>query len=261
MSIPNTAASFQQDLQTSSAPASKAKPDAARKARMMRRYRILSLREDGSVHETENIGPATPAFEKAFSAFARGTLIKTTTGPVAVEDLEPGMMLVTAEHGPSELLWIGSMTLVPDAEGLAPQDCRITRIMPDSFGMERPMTNMMAGPGARLLTRPPSLRDSFGGERLLTPARDLADGVNVVEVTPPTSVAVYHLCLRDHATITAGGLEFETFHPGTGFERHMSPNLLALFLSFFPHIHEAGDFGELSHLRLPFSGATSMEAV
>ena len=113
MSIPNTAASFSQDMKTPPASVSKTRPDAVRKARMMRRYRIRSLREDGSVHETENIGPATPVFEKAFSAFARGTLIKTTTGPVAVEDLEPGMMLITAEHGPSQLLWIGSMTLVP----------------------------------------------------------------------------------------------------------------------------------------------------
>ena len=99
MSIPNTAASFSQDMKTPPASVSKTRPDAVRKARMMRRYRIRSLREDGSVHETENIGPATPVFEKAFSAFARGTLIKTTTGPVAVEDLEPGMMLITAFWG------------------------------------------------------------------------------------------------------------------------------------------------------------------
>lgn len=229
--------------------------DTVRKRQMLRKYRILSLRNDGSIHETENIGPATAPFEAAFSAFARGTLIKTTTGPVAVEDLLPGMKIVTCEHGPMPLLWLGAMTLVPDAEGTVPQNRRITRIMGDALGMGRPMMDVMAGPGARLLSRPLGLRDSFGGEQVLTPARDLADGMSVVEITPAHPVTVFHIALRRHSTICAGGLEFESYHPGAGFERHMSQNMLSLFLSYFPHIHEAHQFGALSHPRLPFGTA------
>lgn len=240
-------------------------PDAlaagtARKPRMLRKYRIMALRKDGSIQDAENIGPAAPAFEIAFSAFARGTLIRTTQGQVAVEDLLPGDSVETAEYGPQTLLWIGSMTLVPKVNGMAAQDCRVTRIMPDAFGMERPMTNLMAGSGARLLSRPANLRDSFGGERVLSPVRDLADGINVVEITPPTAITVYHLCLRQHATITAGGLQFETFHPGAGFERQMGPQMLELFLSFFPHIRAPEDFGALAHLRLPFNGGGQIDA-
>ncbi len=256
MSMPYPAAALSQAQTHQDTPPERradAAPDEARKPRMLRKYRIQSLRADGSVHDSENIGPATAIFETAFSAFARGTLIKTTTGPVAIEDLAPGASVITAEHGPSQVLWVGSMTLVPHVEGLTPRDCRVTRIMPDAFGMERPMLNMMAGPGARLLARPASLRDSFGGARVLTPARDLADGVQVVEVTPPSAITVYHLCLRRHATIIAGGLECESFHPGAGFERQMGQNMLSLFLSFFPHIRKPGDFGDLAHPRLPFA--------
>jgi hypothetical protein len=227
---------------------------------MLRKYRIMAELPDGTIQDAENIGPAIPSFECAFSAFARGTLIRTSQGQVAVEDLMPGCEIDTAEHGPQRLIWIGSMTLVPNVAGVPAQACRVTRIMPDAFGMERPMTNLMVGPGARLLSRPANLRDSFGGERVLSPVRDLADGVNVVEIMPPTAITVYHLCLRQHGTITAGGLDFETFHPGIGFERQMGAQMLELFLSFFPHIRSPADFGPVAHLRLPFGGNDHIDA-
>ncbi len=267
MTIPYSAATLGPPRRPEDAPTTRATaprealaPGTARKPRMLRKYRIMAMRNDGTIQDAENIGPATPIFESAFSAFARGTLIRTRHGPAAIEDLLPGCDVWTAEHGLQSVVWIGSMTLVPKVDGRAAQDCRMTRIMPDAFGMERPMTNLMAGPGARLLSRPANLRDSFGGEKVLSPVRDLADGVNVVEITPPSAITVYHLCLRQHATITAGGLEFETFHPGAGFERQMGAQMLDLFLSFFPHIRTPGDFGALAHLRLPFSSGGQIDA-
>jgi len=231
-----------------------------RKRHMLRKYRIQSLRDDGSVHDTENLGPAIPTFEAAFSAFARGTLIKTAQGPIAIEDLAPGTKIITAEHGPMPLLWIGSMTLVPNADGIATDNRRVTRIMGDALGVGRPMMDVLAGPGARLLARPAGMRDSFGGEQVLTPARDLADGMNLIDMAPRHPLTVYHIALRRHATITAGGLEFESFHPGAGFERHLSRNMLALFLSYFPHIREPRHFGALSHPRLPLVSSESFES-
>lgn len=230
-----------------------------RKRHMLRKYRIQSLRNDGSVHDTENLGPAIPAFEAAFSAFARGTLIKTAQGPVAIEDLIPGTKIITAEYGPMPLLWVGSMTLVPNADGITADNRRVTRIMGDALGMERPMMDVVAGPGARLLARPAGMRNSFGGEQVLTPARDLADGMNLIDMAPRHPLTVYHIALRRHATITAGGLDFESFHPGAGFERHLSRNMLSLFLSYFPHIREPRHFGTLSHPRLPLVSSERLE--
>lgn len=245
---------------TGSAPDTGAGPGMARKSRPLRKYRIMALRDDGSIQDSEAIGPASLLFETAFSAFARGTLIRTRHGPAAVEDLVPGCDIWTGEHGLQQLLWIGSMTLVPKISHRAARDCRVTRIMPDAFGMERPMTNLMAGPGARLLSRPAALGYGYGGEQVLCPVRDLADGVNVVEITPPSPITVYHLCLRQHATITAGGLAFETFHPGIGFERQMGPRMLELYLSLFPHVRAPEEFGALAHDRLPLMPGGRIDA-
>lgn len=229
-------------------------PRPGRTHRPMRKFQITHLGKDGHPHVSEQIAPAMPLFDMAFSAFSHGTLISTSNGQIAVQDLSPGMKLSTADHGPMRLLWVGSMTLVPTTLSDEDNNCRLTRIMPDAFGLGRPEANLMAGPGARLLTRPSGLRDSFGRERVLTPARDLVDGSNVIEVIPPRPVTVYHLALRRHVILKAGGLEVESYHPGPGFERHLGPNMLSLFLSMFRHIQKPSDFGATAYPRLPLDG-------
>ncbi|GAB4304032.1 MAG: hypothetical protein Kow0058_17740 [Roseovarius sp.] len=220
----------------------------------MRKYRIAALREDGSVRDCDQIGPATPFFEAAFSAFAHGTPIATTRGQIPVEDLVPGMKLITENRGPQQLLWIGAMTLMPRSD-LFPEAPSLTRIIADSFGLGRPQTDILAGPGARLLRRPADMPQQAAGGRILTPAARLVDGVTAVEISPPSPVTVYHLCLRRHAIITAAGMAAESYHPGPGFEHRMGPNMLGLFLSFFPHVRRPADFGPLSCERLPLDAA------
>ena len=221
-----------------------------RKPLVMRKYRISALLNDGQVRQSEQIGPAIPAFEGAFSAFAHGTLIATTRGPVPVEDLVPGMKLATKNHGALQLQWIGSMTLVPRCTKF-PDGSSLTRITADSFGFGRPQTDIMAGPGARFMLRPPRLFDKIMGDHALTPASHMVDGVNAIEIVPPRPVTVYHLCLRRHSIITANGMETESYHPGVGFERNMGPKMLDLFMSFFPHVKRPRDFGPLACQRLP----------
>ena len=225
---------------------------------VMRKFQIASLTRSGAIYRTDQIGPATPLFESAFSAFAHGTLIKTVDGMIAIEDLQPGTPIVTAEAGPQPLQWIGSMTLVPNRQGAAPETAQLTRFMADSLGPARPATDLMAGPAARLLTRPTDLHDIAGTDTVLAPAHELSDGVHVINITPPRPVTVYHLCLRRHATIAAAGLEVETFHPGTRFEQQVGPNMLSLFLSFFPHIHTPSDFGPLAYPRVSLNGPSDI---
>lgn len=220
---------------------------------VMRRYDVASLGDNGEINTSRHVAPATPLFEAAFSAFARGTLLSTTQGLCAVEDLLPGMQVDTVEFGSRPVLWIGSMTILPDAPVESPDQVRMTRIMADTFGIGRPISDVMAGPGARLLHRPAALRELKGtGARsgqVLTPVADFEDGMSTIRITPPRPVVVYHLCLDRHASIKVSGLEMESFHPGLGLEQRMGPNALSLFLSLFPHITKLEDFGPLAHPR------------
>lgn len=231
---------------------------------LMRRYDVASLGANGEIDTSRHVAPATPQFEAAFSAFARGTLLSTTQGLCAIEDLLPGMRVDTVEFGPRPVLWIGSMTILPDAPVESPDQIRMTRIMADTFGMERPISDVMAGPGARLLHRPAALRELQGtGARsgqVLTPVADFEDGMSTIRITPPRPVVVYHLCQDRHASIKVSGLEMESFHPGLGLEQRMGPNALSLFLSLFPHITRLEDFGPLAHPRATRDTLNSLTA-
>ena len=191
-----------------------------------------------------------PLFESAFSAFARGTLILTADGEVAVEDLQPGDMIATSTGEAAKLIWIGSSSFVPADAG---RRMPLIRIMPDSFGQSRPSSFLTVGPGARVLHTPHHLRADADGTQMLTPVREFVDGVNVIEVIPPTPVRLFHLCLTRHATIQAGGMEMETFHPGANATRSVSHATRGRFLGMFPQISHMMDFGPLAHPRAPES--------
>lgn len=221
----------------------------ARPKPQLRRYEVSSLLPNGNIAETRHIAPALPLFEDAFCAFSRGTMINTTLGPVAIEDLLPGDEIVTADGKSQPLVWKGSTTVVPGRPGPQGRNLRLTRIMADSFGMQRPLSFVVAGPSARLLYTPEHLRAVSGGAQMLTPVREFIDGNNVIETAPPTAVELFHICLKQHSTICIGGLEFETYHPGEDAGQIVNHSLRSLFLTLFAHVDSFGDFGPMCYPR------------
>lgn len=228
--------------------ASSPEPARARPATPTRSFEVAALRSDGSLYIGQDRAPALPLFESAFSAFARGTVIQTETGNVAVEDLQPGDMISTSTGEPAKLIWIGSSSFVPADAG---RRIPLIRIMADSFGQGRPSSFVTVGPAARLLQTPHHLRGDAGKNQMLTPVREFVDGVNVIEVVPPTPVRLFHICLTRHAAINVGGIDMETFHPGATAMRSVSHSLRDRFLGMFPQIGHAADFGPLAYPRAP----------
>lgn len=218
-------------------------------ARITRRFEVEWF--DGhQVVDAAHVAPALPIFEKAFGAFTHGVLIQTTEGPVAIEDLVPGMFLECASGRVTQLLWKGSIMLVPSAPSLADGPDHLYRVMPDAFGLGRPVQDQTFGPHVRRLDRDPKLRATLGSDAALVPLSALADGHSVIEVTPVAATRVYHLACESHETILAAGLEVETYHPGPETPLSLSEEMMAQFLTFFPHVATVRDFGRLAAPRL-----------
>ena len=215
----------------------------------LRRYEVTSLLPDGSFTEARHIAPALPLFEDAFCAFSRGALIPTVSGHIAVEDLLPGDEIISAEGSVQKLLWKGSTTLVPGRPGPQGRNMRLTRFMADAFGMQRPLSDVVVGSAARVLYTPPHLRNAHDSGHKLTLAQEFVDGMSAIETAPPTPVELFHLCVKRHCTIRIGGLEFETYPPGTGAARSTSQQMRSIFFNLFPHIEHFGDFGPLAFER------------
>lgn len=224
----------------------------------LRRYEVCALTGRGNIAQTRHIAPALPLFENAFCAFSRGSLVETEMGPMAIEDLLPGDKVITQDGSAQELMWKGSTTLIPGRPDQKGRIHNLTRIMADSFGMQRPMSGVIVGPSARLLATPAHMRGLSGGDPILTPVGEFVDGMNVVQTAPPTPVELFHICLRKHAVINVDGLQFETYHPGVQAVRVMSQAMRSLYLNLFAHIEKLTDFGPQV---LPRAGDGEIDAI
>jgi hypothetical protein len=218
---------------------------------LSRRIEAASLLPDGTSRLTQHTVPDHPLFLEAAGALARGTVVRTTDGLVAIEDLLPGDELPCKGGRTAQVLWIGSSLIAPAASG---SPTALTRVVPDAFGAGRPAADVLAGPAARLLHAQPSLAALTGAAEVLTPLRDFVDGESAVAVTPPAPVRTYHILLARHAVIEAGGLMIESFHPGLRAAETLGPTLRPLFLSLFPHLSDLAEFGAICAPRV--SGET-----
>ncbi|RLL72937.1 type I secretion protein [Sinirhodobacter hankyongi] len=244
-------------VQISARPAPAA-PDgrAPRPVPLTRRYETCWLAADGRIDSATRLGPAVPLFEEAFSALARGAVIATGDGPVAVEDLVPGVRALTAEGRAETITWIGSMVLYPDATTDAASGP--IRVTAGAFGQGRPMSDLVLGPAARLCLRGGRLTRATGLEAAYVPVRALVDGETVIALRPAMPVTVYHLVLARQGSLRVAGVEVESYHPGGGLETMVEPRMLSLFLAQFPQLRGLADFGPPALPRLTSAAAGAL---
>lgn len=217
---------------------------------LTRRYEVAYLTASGQIEATTRLAPALPQFEDAFSAIARRSMITTDRGAVPIEDLVPGTRVLTLERGPEPVVWIGSMTLYPAGSTPGLENPGLIRVTADRFGYARPTCDLILGPNSRILHRHARMAELIGTQAALAPARGFVDGMGVIRIDPISPVTVYHIAFAGHRTIRANGIEIESFHPGVATEAMLDPELMALFLAFFPHIRRYEQFGPLAHPRL-----------
>lgn len=240
---------------TAAPPLSVVAPVAARPAPLMRKVEIACIAADGQERDIARLVPAIPAFDRAFAAFTRATLLQTERGLVAVGDLWPGDRVRTLRKGFQPLLWKGTTTLAPQAQGQEAVMTRLTRIAADALGIARPMPDLVLGPHARLVHRAAAVARLTGEDCALFPARDFIDGLSVLDISPAAPVDMFHLGFAGHEILVANGVEVDSFHPGLLHNLRMRPGMMDLFLSCFPHV-TGNDFGPAA---LPFLRLSDLE--
>lgn len=225
-----------------------------------RRYEVAYLGHNFELLDFSRVAPAVPMFEDAFCAMARGTIIATADGPIAIEDLRPGTYVNTRDNGMQPLQWVGSMSIAPDHTGQTESTGTLSRVTADSFGLGRPMPDLLLGPSARLFRRDASLISAMGTTAALAPISAFIDGDTVLTITPMTPVRVYHLAFARHQIISANGLEIESYHPGTLHDMRLTGQIRSLFLDMFPHIQTMSDFGPAAYPRMSLDDAMGILA-
>lgn len=249
MNLPPAARSLPSHMSVTETPRASVMPDREQKPAFgVRVADIAGLKADGHTIIGQRRIPTLRIFDQAFAGFAQGTIFQAENGFVAIEDIQPGDLLATADGGSEQVTWIGSATFSPADLG---DRMHLTRVMPDSFGVNRPESFISLGPAARVLQAPCHLRGNAVASQMMTPAQSFIDGVNVIDVMPPTPIRLFHIGLRRHSALIASGLEVESYHPGAAELRDLSTTLRDVFQSLFPHLDKLSDFGPMAYSHAP----------
>lgn len=145
--------------------------------------------------------------------FAAGTRIATARGQVPVERLRVGDLLLTRDHGPQPLRWIGRMTAGRAAQQRS-SALRPVRNAAGALGGALPESDLLVSPQHRVLLRSPIVARVAGEAEVLVAAHRLVGVPGITAVAATASCTYYHLLLARHEILFANGAEAESFLPG-----------------------------------------------
>ncbi len=157
------------------------------------------------------VDPNEPPY--AVPCFARGTLIETQHGQVAIENLAVGDMVQTRDHGFQPIRWIGSKKVSASILVVNPQ-LQPIRIKAGALGANTPSQDLMVSPEHRILVRSKIALRLFGAMEVLVAAKQLLqlDGVDIANDV--TEVEYFHMLFENHEIVVSNGAETESLYTG-----------------------------------------------
>ena len=143
--------------------------------------------------------------------FAGGTHILTPQGEVLVEDLKVGDLVVTRDDGPQPILWISS---TKHSWPLESDKSKPIKIAAGALGPRSPRRDLVVSPQHKVLLSGPGVRDHFGEDEILAPAKGLLSLPGIRVMKGKRDVAYYHILLPRHSILISDGAPTESFYPG-----------------------------------------------
>ncbi|MEM1299600.1 MAG: Hint domain-containing protein [Pseudomonadota bacterium] len=168
--------------------------------------------------------------------FTRGTMIRTASGEVAIEDLAEGDLIMTRDNGAQPLRWIGSQEV--KAKG---KKAPVT-IKAGAMGNDR---DLKVSQLHRMLVTDWRAQLMFDEAEVLVAAKHLVNGDTIfVEENSDDVVEYFHMLFDGHEIVTANGAEAESFHPGEQGMGWMAEETREEILELFPQLRvELDGFG------------------
>ncbi len=169
-----------------------------------------------NVGDSVTTAQLTPFAEEAYSnlvaCFTAGTCVDTPQGPVAVETLAIGDIVLTKDNGPQPVRWIGRRFMSNGRLELA-ENLQPIFIERGALGPDHPKADLLFSPNHRILLDQPSLQLLFGASEVLVSCKSLLENKAIKRVVPDDGVEYIHLMFDRHEILTSHGLESESFHP------------------------------------------------
>lgn len=170
---------------------------------------------DGTIIRFENI--------ETLICFGRGTRIETPYGPRRIETLKVGDLVITRDHGPQPLRWIGSRGV--EAKGdFAPIQIK--------SGVLGNTADLIVSPQHRMVLDGWRAEMLFGANEVFAAAKHLINDTTIVR-REGGFVEYFHMMFDAHEVVFAESAASESFHPSdlslTGVADEAREELFKLF--------------------------------
>ncbi|MCJ1900971.1 MULTISPECIES: Hint domain-containing protein [Paracoccus] len=174
--------------------------------------------------------------DDVFPCFTAGTLIDTPQGPVPVESLSVGDLVLTADHGPQPIRWIGRRRFA--AHRLAAHGARLTpvRIRAGALGPDMPSADLVVSPQHRILLRSRVALRMFGTDEILVAAKQLLQIEGVDLATDLAEVEYVHILFDQHEVVRANGTATESLYLGPQALAALPAKAVEEILAIFPEL-------------------------
>lgn len=143
--------------------------------------------------------------ENGVLCFTPGTLLRTATAAVKIEDLHPGMTVQTRDNGLQPVLWTASHSVSGGRLYAVPH------LRPVRFRSAD--GDLVVSPGHRMLVQGRAAQALYNTDEVLVAAGDLIDGQAVIRDREARRVTYVHLLLEGHQVIWANGTLAESLYP------------------------------------------------
>ena len=133
------------------------------------------------------------------ACYCAGTLIETSLGPVAIENLVAGDMVATVDGTQKPIIWIGHSTIDCERQTNKEKAYPI-RIAQGAFGNQLPQRDLFVSPDHSVYV-----------DGAMIPAYCLLNGLTITQARTEKTVTYYHVELPQHDAIYAEGLPAESY--------------------------------------------------
>ena len=165
--------------------------------------------------------------------YVAGTRLETVNGPVPVENLRVGDMLMTRDDGPQPVRWIGWTQ-----HGWPGTDERLrpVRIPAGSLDGRLPHHDLMVSPQHRILLCREIFAFKGDDEECFAPALGFEGYRGIGRAMSCQTVRYYHVLLEHHSILTAEGVPSESFYPGPVAMSNLSLGHRLQIMALFPDL-------------------------
>ncbi|MBL4806750.1 MAG: Hint domain-containing protein [Rhodobacteraceae bacterium] len=184
----------------------------------------ITFSDGSSQNNTGYIGIGDIDFD--LFCFVRGTMIETSRGEIAVENLTGGDMVRTLDNGMQPIRWIGTKTVAAKGD-FAPVLLR--------KGAVGNIRDLLVSPAHRVMVQGWKTELLFGNAEMLTSAKSMVNGDTIIR-KESDEVEYFHILFDQHEIIFSEGAMTESFHPGQVSTDVMSSEARAEILTLFPEL-------------------------